>query len=193
MYFVVYACSAATNIFIRGEEQGQLANEIRILWGQNQALKEQLSMGSKGQTRAWMISNKLFQLNVDKVQNFNAHFFEFPLDKQKENERLRETVARRSAKLEQSRKECEALRQENRQLQERLEESSQETTQLQETLQFSKDELHRYTRAHTHSHHHSTPGNMKPHTATNDNSKEPLQLPLFHPISASQKHDSRQL
>lgn len=145
MYFVVYACSAATNIFIRGEEQGQLANEIRILWGQNQALKEQLSMGSKGQTRAWMISNKLFQLNVDKVQNLNAHFFEFPLDKQKENERLRETVARRSAKLEQSRKECEALRQENRRLQERLEESSQETTQLQETLQFSKDELHRYT------------------------------------------------
>lgn len=76
-------------------------------------------------------------------------FFEFPLDKQKENERLRETVARRSAKLEQSRKECEALRQENRRLQERLEESSQETTQLQETLQFSKDQLHRYTHTAT--------------------------------------------
>lgn len=58
MYFFVCVCSAATNIFIRGEEQGQLANEIRILWGQNQALKEQLSMGSKGQTHAWIISNK---------------------------------------------------------------------------------------------------------------------------------------
>ncbi|XP_023268059.1 CDK5 regulatory subunit-associated protein 2-like, partial [Seriola lalandi dorsalis] len=32
---------AATNIFIHGnEEQGQLANELRFLWGQNQALKE---------------------------------------------------------------------------------------------------------------------------------------------------------
>eukprot|EP00066_Takifugu_rubripes_P013671 XP_011602937.1 PREDICTED: CDK5 regulatory subunit-associated protein 2 isoform X4 [Takifugu rubripes] len=102
---------SATNIFIHGEERGQLANEIRILWGQNQALKEQLSMGSK--------------------------------DKQKENERLRETVARRTAKLEQSRKECEALRQENTRLQERLEQSSQETSQLQETLQYSKEELHR--------------------------------------------------
>ncbi|XP_056874213.1 CDK5 regulatory subunit-associated protein 2 isoform X6 [Takifugu flavidus] len=102
---------SATNIFIHGEERSQLANEIRILWGQNQALKEQLSMGSK--------------------------------DKQKENERLRETVARRTAKLEQSRKECEALRQENTRLQERLEQSSQETSQLQETLQYSKEELHR--------------------------------------------------
>lgn len=62
--FFVCVCSAATNIFIRGEEQGQLANEIRILWGQNQALKEQLSMGSKGQTHAWIISNKLVQLNL---------------------------------------------------------------------------------------------------------------------------------
>uniref|UniRef100_H3DN36 CDK5 regulatory subunit-associated protein 2/Myomegalin coiled coil domain-containing protein n=1 Tax=Tetraodon nigroviridis TaxID=99883 RepID=H3DN36_TETNG len=102
---------SATNIFIGGEEQSQLANEVRLLWGQNQALKEQLSVGSK--------------------------------DKQKENEKLRETVARRTAKLEQSRKECEALRQENRRLQERLEERSQETAQLQETLQYSKEELHR--------------------------------------------------
>ncbi|KAE8285289.1 CDK5 regulatory subunit-associated protein 2 [Larimichthys crocea] len=103
---------AATNIFIHGnEEQGQLANEVRFLWGQNQTLKEQLNMGSR--------------------------------DKQKENEKLRETLARRTAKLEQSRKECEALRQENSRLQERLEHSSQEKTQLQDTLHYSKEELHR--------------------------------------------------
>ncbi|TKS84792.1 CDK5 regulatory subunit-associated protein 2 [Collichthys lucidus] len=67
---------AATNIFIHGnEEQGQLANEVRFLWGQNQTLKEQLNMGSR--------------------------------DKQKENEKLRETLARRTAKLEQSRKELQ--------------------------------------------------------------------------------------
>ncbi|XP_027138012.1 CDK5 regulatory subunit-associated protein 2 isoform X6 [Larimichthys crocea] len=102
----------ATNIFIHGnEEQGQLANEVRFLWGQNQTLKEQLNMGSR--------------------------------DKQKENEKLRETLARRTAKLEQSRKECEALRQENSRLQERLEHSSQEKTQLQDTLHYSKEELHR--------------------------------------------------
>ncbi|KAM8742927.1 CDK5 regulatory subunit-associated protein 2 isoform 3-T3 [Acanthopagrus schlegelii] len=103
---------AATNIFIHGnDEQGQLTNEVRFLWGQNQILKEQLNMGSR--------------------------------DKQKENEKLRETLARRTAKLEQSRKECEALRQENCQLQERLEHSSQENSQLQDTLHYSKEELHR--------------------------------------------------
>lgn len=103
---------AATNIFIHGnEEQGQLANEVRFLWGQNQALKEQLNMGSR--------------------------------DKQKENEKLRETLARRTAKLEQSRKECEALRQENSQLQERLDYIGQENSQLQDSLHYSKDELHR--------------------------------------------------
>ncbi|CAI5667291.1 unnamed protein product [Oreochromis niloticus] len=103
---------AATNIFIHGnEEQGQLTQEVRFLWGQNQTLKEQLSMASR--------------------------------DKQKENEKLRETLARRTAKLEQSRKECEALRQENGQLQERLEHSSRENSQLQDSLHRSREELHR--------------------------------------------------
>ncbi|XP_069571754.1 CDK5 regulatory subunit-associated protein 2 [Brachyistius frenatus] len=102
----------ATNIFIHGnDEQGQLSNEVRFLWGQNQTLKEQLNMASR--------------------------------DKQKENEKLRETLARRTAKLEQSRKECEALRQENNRLQERLEHSSQENSQLQDSLHYSKEELHR--------------------------------------------------
>ncbi|XP_072227758.1 uncharacterized protein [Leuresthes tenuis] len=103
---------ASTNIFIHGhEEQGQLANEVRFLWEQNQALKEQLSMGSR--------------------------------DKQKENEKLRETLARRTAKLEQSRKECDALRQENFHLQETLKHSSQENALLQDSLRSSKEELHR--------------------------------------------------
>ncbi|XP_039856802.1 CDK5 regulatory subunit-associated protein 2 isoform X1 [Simochromis diagramma] len=103
---------AATNIFIHGnEEQGQLTQEVRFLWGQNQTLKEQLSMASR--------------------------------DKQKENEKLRETLARRTAKLEQSRRECEALRQENSQLQERLEHSSRENSQLQDSLHRSREELHR--------------------------------------------------
>ncbi|XP_055369482.1 CDK5 regulatory subunit-associated protein 2 isoform X10 [Betta splendens] len=102
----------ATNIFIHGnEEQGQLANEVRFLWEQNQALKEQFNLGSR--------------------------------DKQKENEKLRETLARRTAKLEQSRKDCEDLRQENRQLLERLEHCSQENSQLQDSLHYSKEELHR--------------------------------------------------
>lgn len=64
-------------------------------------------------------------------------------DKQKENEKLRETLARRTAKLEQSRKECEALMQENGRLQERLELSSQENAQLQESLHYSKEEMDR--------------------------------------------------
>nr|XP_020476697.1 CDK5 regulatory subunit-associated protein 2 isoform X3 [Monopterus albus] len=103
---------AATNIFIHGsEEQGHLANEMRLLWVQNQALKEQLNLVSR--------------------------------DKQKENEKLQETLARRTAKLEQSRKECEVLRQENNRLQERLEQSSQEKSQLQDSLHYSKEELHR--------------------------------------------------
>ncbi|XP_035996244.1 CDK5 regulatory subunit-associated protein 2 isoform X2 [Fundulus heteroclitus] len=95
---------AATNIFIRGnEEQGQLVGEVRLLWEQNQVLKEQLSTGSR--------------------------------DKQKENEKLREALARRTAKLEQSKKECEAVRQLNGRLQETLERSGQEKSLLQEELQ----------------------------------------------------------
>ncbi|CAG5867677.1 unnamed protein product [Menidia menidia] len=103
---------ASTNIFIQGnEDQGQLANEVRFLWEQNQTLKEQLSMGSR--------------------------------DKQKENEKLRETLARRAAKLEQSRKDCEALRQENLHLQETLRQQSQEQALLQDALRLGKEELHR--------------------------------------------------
>uniref|UniRef100_A0A1A7YZQ5 CDK5 regulatory subunit associated protein 2 n=1 Tax=Iconisemion striatum TaxID=60296 RepID=A0A1A7YZQ5_9TELE len=103
---------AATNIFIHGsEEQGQLVNEVRFLWEQNQTLKDQLNTGSR--------------------------------DKQKENEKLRETLARRTAKLEQSRREGEALRQENSRLQERLEHSIQENSLLHNSLQSSKEELQR--------------------------------------------------
>ncbi|XP_014852641.1 PREDICTED: myomegalin-like isoform X3 [Poecilia mexicana] len=102
----------ATNIFIQGsEEQGQLVNEVRFLWEQNQMLKEQLNVGSR--------------------------------DKQKENEKLRETLARRTAKLEQSRKESEVLRKENLRLQETLEQSSQENALLQRSLQASREELQR--------------------------------------------------
>ncbi|XP_037547677.1 CDK5 regulatory subunit-associated protein 2 [Nematolebias whitei] len=108
---------AATNIFIHGnDEQGQLVNEVRYLWEQNQTLKEQLSVGSR--------------------------------DKQKENEKLRETLARRTAKLEQSRKECEALKQENVRLQERLEHCSQENSLLQNSLHSRKEELQRCAHIH---------------------------------------------
>lgn len=51
---VCFLGPAATNIFIHGnEEQGQLANEVRFLWGQNQALKEQLNSGSRGKTNTF--------------------------------------------------------------------------------------------------------------------------------------------
>uniref|UniRef100_A0A4W5RQV6 CDK5 regulatory subunit associated protein 2 n=1 Tax=Hucho hucho TaxID=62062 RepID=A0A4W5RQV6_9TELE len=102
----------ATNLFIHGtEEQSQLTSELRFLWGQNQALKEQLNLGSR--------------------------------DKQKENEKLREALARRTAKLEQSRKECEVLRQEHTRLQDRLDRNILEHTHLQDTLHYSRQEIHR--------------------------------------------------
>ncbi|XP_051961433.1 myomegalin-like isoform X2 [Xyrauchen texanus] len=60
-------------------------------------------------------------------------------DKQKENDRLRETLARRTAKLELSRKECETLKQERTQLQDnmyRLQcENSHQRQQLSDTQQ----------------------------------------------------------
>lgn len=64
-------------------------------------------------------------------------------DKQKENEKLREALARRTAKLEQSRKECEVLRQEHTRLQDRLDRSILEHTHLQDTLHYSRQEIHR--------------------------------------------------
>ncbi|KAK0132050.1 CDK5 regulatory subunit-associated protein 2 [Merluccius polli] len=66
-------------------------------------------------------------------------------DKHKENDKLREALARRTAKLEQSRAEGEALRQERGRLQDRLELSTQEHAQLQDALHSSREELHRYT------------------------------------------------
>ncbi|XP_073680203.1 CDK5 regulatory subunit-associated protein 2 isoform X2 [Garra rufa] len=60
-------------------------------------------------------------------------------DKQKENDRLRETLARRTAKLELSRKECETLKQERTQLQDNLYrlqcENSHQRQQLTDTQQ----------------------------------------------------------
>lgn len=64
-------------------------------------------------------------------------------ERQKENEKLREAVARRTAKLEQSRRECETLQQENCRLLERLQHCGQEKGQLQDTLHSCKEELHR--------------------------------------------------
>ncbi|KAI1904757.1 hypothetical protein AGOR_G00008980 [Albula goreensis] len=103
---------AATNIFIHGtEEQGQLANEVRFLWGQNQALKEQLSLGSR--------------------------------DKQKENEKLRESLARKTAKLEYMRNEFETLKKENSRLQSRLSSMVEDNKHMQDSLHYSRDEIHR--------------------------------------------------
>ncbi|XP_072517412.1 uncharacterized protein [Salminus brasiliensis] len=67
-------------------------------------------------------------------------------DKQKENDRLRETLARRTAKLEMSRKQCETLRQERSHLQDdfyRLQcESKLQKQQLADTQQLlQSDEL----------------------------------------------------
>ncbi|KAG1926239.1 CDK5 regulatory subunit-associated protein 2 isoform X5 [Pimephales promelas] len=60
-------------------------------------------------------------------------------DKQKENDRLRETLARRTAKLEMSRNECETLKQERTQLQDNLYrlqcENSHQRQQLCDTQQ----------------------------------------------------------
>jgi len=81
------------------------------------------------------------------VEHLLTDVFLLFLDKQKENEKLRETLARRTAKLEQSRKECDALRQENFHLQETLKHSSQENALLQDSLRSSKEELHRYIQA----------------------------------------------
>ncbi|XP_072310730.1 CDK5 regulatory subunit-associated protein 2 [Eucyclogobius newberryi] len=79
-------------------------------------------------------------------QNLKGQLNAESQDKQKENNKLRETVARRSAKLEQRKKECEVLRQENMRVQERLEIMSQENAGLQDSLLSSKDELHRLQR-----------------------------------------------
>ncbi|XP_017263118.1 CDK5 regulatory subunit-associated protein 2 isoform X2 [Kryptolebias marmoratus] len=160
---------AATNIFIHGnEEQGQLVNEVRYLWEQNQTLKEQLNVGSR--------------------------------DKQKENEKLRESLARRTGKLEQSRKECEALKQENIRLQERLEHCSQENSLLQNSLRSSKEELQRsqcevkLQRQQLADSHHLLQSlrvelqvydKMKNESNKNNGSDETTQQPVSQPFSGS--------
>ncbi|XP_061555293.1 CDK5 regulatory subunit-associated protein 2 isoform X3 [Phycodurus eques] len=100
----------ATNIFIHGnEDQAQLVNEVRFLWGQNQDLKEQLQQESK--------------------------------DKQRERERLRDNLARRTAKLEQSRQESDVLRQENARLRDKLDLGGRENARLLRSLRASEDRL----------------------------------------------------
>ncbi|XP_007256630.3 CDK5 regulatory subunit-associated protein 2 isoform X1 [Astyanax mexicanus] len=82
-------------------------------------------------------------------------------DKQKENERLRETLARRTAKLEMSRKQCETLRQERIHLQDefyRLQcESKLQKQQLADTQQLLQSvqvelQVHEQIRSSTHTH-----------------------------------------
>ncbi|XP_061764180.1 CDK5 regulatory subunit-associated protein 2 isoform X2 [Nerophis ophidion] len=100
----------ATNIFIHGsEEQSQLVSEVRFLWGQNQVLKEQLSLECK--------------------------------DMQKESERLQENLARRTAKLEQSRKEYEVLRQEKELLQDSLHASQEQICSLQDQVKLHRQQF----------------------------------------------------
>ncbi|KAM9820920.1 LOW QUALITY PROTEIN: CDK5 regulatory subunit-associated protein 2 [Neosynchiropus ocellatus] len=101
---------SATNIFIHGSKE-KLAGELRLLWQQNQSLKEQMHQVSR--------------------------------DKQREADKLRDTLTRRTSKLEQSRTELDALRQERQQLQERLEISSRENAQLRDSLHCSTEELSR--------------------------------------------------
>lgn len=63
--------SPATNIFIHGnEEQGQLVNEMRYLWGQNQVLQDQLNMGSRGK-HAHFLPNSLtgIYMHVDTLDS----------------------------------------------------------------------------------------------------------------------------
>uniref|UniRef100_A0AAV2IRB1 Centrosomin N-terminal motif 1 domain-containing protein n=1 Tax=Knipowitschia caucasica TaxID=637954 RepID=A0AAV2IRB1_KNICA len=64
-------------------------------------------------------------------------------DQQSEIDRLRDSVARRTAKLEQSRKECDVLKQENVRMKKRLEILSQENAQLHDSVLCSKEELQR--------------------------------------------------
>ncbi|XP_052443753.1 myomegalin isoform X2 [Carassius gibelio] len=82
-------------------------------------------------------------------------------DKQKENDRLRETLARRTAKLELSRKECETLKQEKDQLQDdlyRLQcENSHQRQQLCDTQQLLQSvrlelQVHEQMKNSTHTH-----------------------------------------
>ncbi|MBN3322421.1 CK5P2 protein, partial [Atractosteus spatula] len=101
---------SSTNIFIHGtEEQGQLEKEIRFLWGQNQALKEQLNLGSR--------------------------------DKQKENEKLRESLAKRNAKLEYLRNEYELMQKDNSSLRSRLGYTVEENKRFKDTLLLNRDEI----------------------------------------------------
>lgn len=149
---VCFLNSAATNIFIRGnEEPGHLANEVQFLLGQSQGLKEQLNIMSRGKCFFQWNKINIFKLvyshrSCFKITNpltrLSFRYLCLP-DKQKEVEKLRDTLARRSAKLDQSRRETEELRLENSRLLERLEHISQENSNLQASLNYSKEELQR--------------------------------------------------
>ncbi|XP_073727654.1 CDK5 regulatory subunit-associated protein 2 isoform X8 [Misgurnus anguillicaudatus] len=82
-------------------------------------------------------------------------------DKQKENDRLRETLARRTAKLELSRKECETLKQERSQLQDNLYrlqcENNHQRQQLCDTQQLLQSvrlelQVHEHVKSSTQTH-----------------------------------------
>uniref|UniRef100_A0A8C4SQ80 Myomegalin-like n=1 Tax=Erpetoichthys calabaricus TaxID=27687 RepID=A0A8C4SQ80_ERPCA len=106
---------ASTNIFIHdSEEQNQLTKEINFLWVQNQALKEQLTVGSR--------------------------------DKQKENEKLKESLAKKNAKLEHVRNEYERLKKENMYLKNKADNSTEENKHLKDVLYHSRNEINRLQR-----------------------------------------------
>ncbi|KAG2469928.1 MYOME protein, partial [Polypterus senegalus] len=106
---------ASTNIFIHdSEEQNKLTKEINFLWVKNQALKEQLTVGSR--------------------------------DKQKENEKLKESLAKKNAKLEHLRNEYERLKKENIYLKNKADTNTEENKHLKDVLYHSRNEINRLQR-----------------------------------------------
>ncbi|XP_077353236.1 CDK5 regulatory subunit-associated protein 2 isoform X3 [Festucalex cinctus] len=94
--------AAPTNIFIHGnEDQAQLANEVRFLRGQNQALKEQLNLESKDKQRECERLREKLARHTGKLEQSRKEAD----DRRQENARLREKVeigGRENARLIQS-------------------------------------------------------------------------------------------
>ncbi|XP_077441671.1 CDK5 regulatory subunit-associated protein 2 isoform X1 [Vanacampus margaritifer] len=102
--------TAATNIFIHGnEDHAQLANEVRFLCGQNQALKEQLNLESKDKRRECERLRENLARRTAKLEQ-----------SRKEGDDLRRENARLQEKLELAGRENDALCQSLRASEEQL-------------------------------------------------------------------------
>ncbi|KAK2120235.1 CDK5 regulatory subunit associated protein 2, partial [Saguinus oedipus] len=130
----------STNIFASGSElHSSLTSEIHFLRKQNQALNAMLIKGSRGE----VLSSASGVNGPQGTICIALLAFWGEADKQKENDKLRESLSRKTASLEHLQQEYASVKEENERLQKEGSEKERHSQQLIQEARRSRQELSR--------------------------------------------------